>query len=1190
MVSLTYIDKISKFNTSKFKYMRSFSLFLLGCLYVIVNSCSDSNPRKIEVLFLGHNSIHHNSEKNMPIMASALANKGINFTYTTSTTDLNKSFLSKFDALMIYANHDSITIEQESALLDFVEEGKGFLPIHCASWCFRNSDKYVDLVGAQFKSHGTGIFTAEIVNDQHPITMGLEPFKSWDETYVNHKHNTNRIVLSERIDSRGREPWTWVREYGKGRVFYTASGHDQRTWDNSGFQELIFRAILWTVGDQVKNLWEQLEFPEHRYTVSKDIANYEKRSQPLMLQEPLKQTDSEKFIQVPIDFTLEVFATEPDIVNPIFINWDEKGRLWVIETIDYPNQVKKNGPGNDRIKVCEDTNGDGKADKFTVFADGLSIPTSLVFSNGGIIVSAAPDFLFLKDTDGDGKADIRETLISGWGTFDTHAGPSNLKYGFDNHIWGTVGYSAFEGVIDGQSHKFSQGIYRFNPEATDFEFVTSTSNNTWGLGFSETFDVFASTANNAHSWYLGIPDRYFQGINGIPKIGSKKIAGYYAFHPITRNIRQVDVFGGFTAAAGHNLYTARAFPIEYWNSMALVCEPTGNLLAKGALKKDGAGFVLEDQWNLLASSDEWVSPVHAEVGPDGAVWVADWYNFIIQHNPTPTKERGGYQAETGKGNAHVNPLRDRSYGRIYRIVSKNSPAYRPITLDKQDQDQLIKALENDNLFWRLTAQRLLVEQGDESVLQSLIKLLENTSVDELDLNGAAVHALWTMHGLDILKGDNQAANEAAIAALKHPAAGVRKAAVQVLPETDWAGTAIYRSGVLKDSAPHTQLAALLRVSEMPTNLEIGTELYELSKSTQIAQDLWLSQALFVAANRHYPGFFNGYQSDPTATTFQIAKDEKKDQPPSLWNKWDNPGQITRDWPTFESGAPWEETVLPNFNGRVIAYKEIEVKTIPSEAFLHLGKIGQSDRAFVNGTMLHETRNDPEKLREYEVPIDALVEGMNYLIVTIEDEKGAGGFLGPDDQMFVEAGEEIISTSGTWKYYIQERKSRGINYSDFDPKDQLAARFVAYNSGGQSGQEITEVLSLDENAFKITLKAVRNEMKYDQEELVVPAGMTIQIEFENDDLMQHNLLIIVPGSLETVGKAADALAQLPEGQEKQYVPDVPQVLYATALINPGESFVLQFTAPSEPGEYPFVCTFPGHWQTMNGILKVKGVAN
>jgi azurin len=241
-------------------------------------------------------------------------------------------------------------------------------------------------------------------------------------------------------------------------------------------------------------------------------------------------------------------------------------------------------------------------------------------------------------------------------------------------------------------------------------------------------------------------------------------------------------------------------------------------------------------------------------------------------------------------------------------------------------------------------------------------------------------------------------------------------------------------------------------------------------------------------------------------------------------------------------------------------------------------------------MLHETRNDPEKLRNYEVPVEALRVGMNFLIVTITDDKGPGGLLGPENELYLEVDDETIPIMGEWKYYVQEKKSRGINYSEFTDSGELAAKFVAFNSGNEKEQKLSEMDATDRDLIRIQLKAVRNEMKYDQTELVVPAGKPVEIMFENVDLMQHNLLIIAPGSLEVVGIAADALAQLPEGQEKQYVPDVPQVLYASALINPGASTVLQFTAPQEPGEYPFVCTFPGHWRTMNGILKVEGAAN
>ena len=202
-------------------------------------------PRKIEILFLGHNSTHHDSARYAPMLRSALKPDGIDVVYTEETSALNEATLAKYDALMIYANHTTITPDQEKALLDFVASGKGFLPIHSASFCFQNSPAYIALVGAQFQKHGTGEFTAEIVKPDHPVMAGVTPFQAWDETYVHTKHNPDRTVLMERVDATGREPWTWVRTHGKGRVFYTASGHDERVWGNPMFQRLIRNAVVW---------------------------------------------------------------------------------------------------------------------------------------------------------------------------------------------------------------------------------------------------------------------------------------------------------------------------------------------------------------------------------------------------------------------------------------------------------------------------------------------------------------------------------------------------------------------------------------------------------------------------------------------------------------------------------------------------------------------------------------------------------------------------------------------------------------------------------------------------------------------------------------------------------------------------------------------------------------------------------
>ena len=197
------------------------------------------------------------------------------------------------------------------------------------------------------------------------------------------------------------------------------------------------------------------------------------------------------------------------------MTWDHLGRLCVAETVDYPNEMQPKGKGRDRISIVEDIDDDGKADRVSLFADNLSIPTSLLYVAGGLLVTQAPDMLFLKDTDGDGKADVRKVLFTGFGTRDTHAGPSNLRYGLDNWIYAIVGYSGFNGEVGGERHNFRQGFFRFKPDGSKLEFLRSTNNNSWGVGFSEEGLLFGSTANGCPRVYMPIPNRYYESVRGM---------------------------------------------------------------------------------------------------------------------------------------------------------------------------------------------------------------------------------------------------------------------------------------------------------------------------------------------------------------------------------------------------------------------------------------------------------------------------------------------------------------------------------------------------------------------------------------------------------------------------------------------------------------------------------------------------
>jgi HEAT repeat protein len=173
----------------------------------------------------------------------------------------------------------------------------------------------------------------------------------------------------------------------------------------------------------------------------------------------------------------------------------------------------------------------------------------------------------------------------------------------------------------------------------------------------------------------------------------------------------------------------------------------------------------------------------------------------------------------------------------------------------------VRALRNDNLFWRLTAQRLLVERANTDVVPQLVAMARDRSVDELGLNLGALHALWTLHGLKQLDGSNKAATDAAMAALRHPSAAVRKAAVQVLPATASTVTELRSAGLLEDRDPHTRLAAVLVLSELPASEELGQLLYTLGKSPDVEQDEWLSQAVYVAAAKHRAGYMKAYAAD-----------------------------------------------------------------------------------------------------------------------------------------------------------------------------------------------------------------------------------------------------------------------------------------------------------------------------------------
>ncbi len=885
-------------------------------LTLISTSIGAAQEPTVKILFLGDNAGHRPAERFQQIK-SVLAKRGIDAVYTDKADALSPKVLAGFDGLVIYANIVKITPDQETALLDYVASGKGFIPIHCASYCFLNSPKYIELVGAQFKSHGSGTFRTTIVEPDHPVMKGFKGFESFDETYVHTKHNKDRTILEYREDGKGKEPWTWVRTHGKGRVFYTAWGHDQRTWSNPGFHDLVVRGIFWATqkgqpADEPRKNDPAVEPPPSRSAarepfpipemtpkrtdvkpfkyedVGNKIPNYKGgKGQTLnLMQLPVEAEESLKHLVVPKGFQAELVAADPHIRRPICMNWDEQGRLWIAESVDYPSKL---GEGNDRLVICEDTDGDGKMDKFTVFADKLSIPSGFTFWKGGVVVFENKHTLFLKDSKGGDKADIRQVLFTGWGMNDTHACVSNMQYGLDNWIWAMQGYNQSKVTLGGETHSFRQGFFRFKPPLGEdgkknnggkLEFLRSTNNNTWGLGLSEEGLVFGSTANGNPSEYMPIPNRYYEAVKGwTPSLVLRGIAGNPKFKPATNKVRQVDFFGGYTAAAGHALYTAREYPQEYWNRAAFVNEPTGHLVGTFVLRPEGSHFTSTNPFNLAASDDEWTSPIMSEVGPDGNVWVIDWYSYIIQHNPTPP----GFK--TGPGAAYETDLRDKKHGRVYRIVSTprgevpRTPRVpqEKMTLKDASPEKLIETLKHSNMFWRKHAQRLLAERGKQDILPALFGLVRNHEMDAIGLNVGAIHALWTMHGLGALDGKNEDAIAVAQAALRHPSAGVRRNAVQVLPRTAASTEAVLAAGLTEDPDAQVRLATLLALADLPAAAKAGEAIAAVLNRAINTDDRWIPDAATSAAAKNSEHFLKalsdnagGSPKAPNSKTLSVA--------------------------------------------------------------------------------------------------------------------------------------------------------------------------------------------------------------------------------------------------------------------------------------------------------------------------------
>ncbi len=438
--------------------------------------------------------------------------------------------------------------------------------------------------------------------------------------------------------------------------------------------------------------------------------------------EPLSPADERLQLKVPDGFEVTLFASEPDLQKPLNMAFDAAGRLWVTGSNEYPYPAA-DGSGTDSIRILEDTNGDGAADKVTVFADDLNIPIGIYPYRDGAIVFSIPNILFLRDTDGDGRADKREVLYGPFDTSrDTHGMNNSFRRGFDGWLYCCHGFNNQSTVAGTDGHQVtltSGSTYRIRLDGSRIEHFTHGQVNPFGMAIDANGDLFNSDCHTKPVSLL-LRDGYYESF-GKPSDG-------LGFVPAV-----MDHLHGSTAIDGLCQYQGTTFPADYHNDIFV-----GNVMTcrvhRNSIVRTGSSIRMHEEADFLTSDDPWFRPVDIQIGPDGAMYIADFYNRIIGHYEVPLDHPG----------------RDRQRGRIWRVQSTGATAASqavPLTLHSAELPQLIDALNDVRKPIRQHAADQIVDRIGADAADALRTALPNSLLGD---QNATPQILWSLQRLSQL--------------------------------------------------------------------------------------------------------------------------------------------------------------------------------------------------------------------------------------------------------------------------------------------------------------------------------------------------------------------------------------------------------------------------------------------------------
>jgi putative membrane-bound dehydrogenase-like protein len=462
---------------------------------------------------------------------------------------------------------------------------------------------------------------------------------------------------------------------------------------------------------------------------------------------------------VPEGFTVELVASEPDIVNPVSMTIDERGRFWITESFEYPRRTP--GPGKDRVKILEDTDADGRMDKFTVFMEGLNIPSGIAVGHGGVWVANAPDLLFVQDTDGDGKADTSEVVVTGFGRDDTHELPNSLTWGPDGWLYGLNGVFNRSVVSYGpQNPNFKEGqkpwdftcaMFRIHPKTREFQIFCEGTSNPWGIAFNDDGEAFVSACVIDHLWHLTETGYYHR--QGGP------------YPPFTWKIESIVSHKHQKAAyCGIHWYDSDAYPEQYRKKLYMG-NIHGSCINSDSIVRHESTHKASPEPDLLSANDAWFMPVVQKTGPDGCLYILDWYDRYHCYQDA-NRDPGGI---------------DRLKGRLYRLRYKDSPRASGEDIAKLSDEELVERLTSPNGYQRDIAQRILTERllSSDDGGNRIKQLLDGAFVFTADNPETST---TTIRALGILMSQNELHDATHLALLQSPSPLIRSWAVRAAGE------------------------------------------------------------------------------------------------------------------------------------------------------------------------------------------------------------------------------------------------------------------------------------------------------------------------------------------------------------------------------------------------------------------------